>query len=1131
MLMEAAPPLVGRRYLLHEQIGKGGMGEVYRATDRLHNQQVALKRVLTSTDWLETASISNSLDFRVALAQEFKILASLRHPHIISVLDYGFDAENQPFIVMELLENAQTILEAGHNQPLAKRVEMLIQVLQALAYLHRRGILHRDLKPANLLVGTDGKVKMLDFGLSIARGEVSDEDAYTSGTLSYMAPEVIEGRAPSELSDLYAVGTIAYELLTGQHPFNKGNISQMLHDVLQTPPDLQRVVLDPRLEEVLGKLLQKDPADRYQSAAEVLEFYADSTNQQHLLENEATRESFLQAARFVGRDAEIAILNKALSAARQGQGSAWLVGGESGVGKTRLLDETRIHALVDQMLVLRGQATREKTVTYQLWRGPLRWLTLQTDLSDLEASVLKELIPDIETLLERPIPDAPRLDSQATQERLLEVIENIFLRQTQPIVLIMEDLHWVGSASLKVISRLTRHIADFPLVLIGSYRNDERQDLPSELPEMKSLPLERLGEAAIAELSESMLGREGREKQVVELLQRESEGNVFFLVEVVRALAERAGQLQNVAYMTLPSSIFAGGMQQLVERRLSHVPAPALPMLELAAVMGRKLNLALLKHAYPQTDLDGWLTLCSNAAVLDVFDEQWQFAHDKIREGIMAKLSDGQKISLHEQAAQTIESVYGTDPTYTGLLAYHWSNTSNTAKAIAYLDKAGEQSVESYANQEAIHSLTQAAQLDKTPDPTRLLHRETLLGRAYLGAGKLPESRVHLEKALQLLGYALPNQKARLVGSLLVRLGQQIGHRSMGMMRPARSHDKQEKLLDAVRVYEKLSEITFYNGDVPRTIYCSMSTLNLSERAGISPELARAYANMAVVAGLVGMTRLGDVYVKNALNSVDAVKDDFTRARTISRVALYACGLGRWQEAEAWLTEAMQIADKIGDSRQWGESAAVKSNVLHLTARFEDSRLLCIEIANRSARTGDVQHQTWGSNYQAQSVLRMDQWELAYELLVATRQQLKSRPDLLTTRIINNGLLALTQVRRGETKNAHHLAHENLKLIGESRAPNVFSLFEGYIGTAEALLLLAEQDTMMLSEATTAVDYLKRFTHRFPIGQARTWLLTGKLQKLRGENPHEAWQKSLNFARHYQMPYDETLASDALKES
>lgn len=201
-----APPgsLVGHRYVLLDLLGEGGMGQVFRARDRLTGQIVALKRVRFDSSWnseeeelsstqsvgipalrgqslTESLAVRSELPLRLLLAQEFRTLVGLRHPHIISVLDYGFDDEQQPFFTMELLDGASDLLQAGKRLGHRDKLRLLDQTLSALQYLHRRGILHRDLKPRNVLVceAPEGaQVKVLDFGLAVAR-----TDAAPSGVL------------------------------------------------------------------------------------------------------------------------------------------------------------------------------------------------------------------------------------------------------------------------------------------------------------------------------------------------------------------------------------------------------------------------------------------------------------------------------------------------------------------------------------------------------------------------------------------------------------------------------------------------------------------------------------------------------------------------------------------------------------------------------------------------------------------------------------------------------------------------------------------------------------------------------------------------------------------------------------
>ena len=299
------PELVGRLYVIAESLGSGGMGTVYRAWDRLHVRDIALKRVSVAPEELSFASKSNDSDFSLALAREFGTLSSLRHPNIISVLDYGFDDSRQPYFTMELLEDSKEFLEETESLEFEEKIGYIIQVLQALAYLHRRGILHRDLKPANLLI-TDGHVKALDFGLSVVHTNGKDKSSEaTAGTVPYMAPEQLQGAPASQTTDLYAVGMIAYELLAGRYPFDQATIAALMSDIVTKDPDLSALKVPNDVAGVIARLLTKSPGDRYSDSLHVIDELSIASGLPVPEETAELRESFLGAARFVGRDQEM----------------------------------------------------------------------------------------------------------------------------------------------------------------------------------------------------------------------------------------------------------------------------------------------------------------------------------------------------------------------------------------------------------------------------------------------------------------------------------------------------------------------------------------------------------------------------------------------------------------------------------------------------------------------------------------------------------------------------------------------------------------------------------------------------------------------------------------------------------
>lgn len=699
---------INGRYTLHDPLGKGGMGIVHRATDRLTGNTVALKQVFLPVKALFFASrpvSDGTRKLRLALAHEFQTLASMRHPNIISVLDYGFDEAGQPFFTMDYLEDAQTILAAAGSCSVSEKIELLIQNLEALAYLHRRGILHRDIKPENVLV-VENQVRVLDFGLAVSKEQATE----SVGSWFYMAPEIWLGEPATEASDLYSLGVLAYQMLAGVHPFDI-YAPDLIDEILEGEPNWGKMGVGEELTAVIRLLLAKKPTERYQSANEAIQAFNAAWGQLPPSETAAIRESYLQAAKFVGREAEITQLMGALALAEQGKGSAWLIGGESGVGKSRLLNELRIRALVQGVLVFSGNVAPDGVgVAYQLWRDIMRQLVVTLHVADETAAVLRPLIPDVGQLLQRSLPKLPVLEGQAAQRRLHQAILSLFQQQKRPLLLLLEDLQWINE-SIVVLQLLAAAAGKLPLVIIASYRSDERPKLPEELPSMQLVTLGRLAAPEMVALSQAMLGTEGLTDDMLRLLQQETEGNTFFLVEIVRFLAEEAGRLDAIGTRQLPQQLFPQGIQALVQRRLGQVPAWARKLLTAAAVAGRQIDVRLLRQFAPPFDIESWLHACAAVAVLEVMHGEWQFAHDKLREGVLWSLVATERQDLHRQVAEALEDVYPDDPVQAAVLAYHWQQAGAEAKERDYAEAAGVYAEQQYANEEALRFYERAIAL------------------------------------------------------------------------------------------------------------------------------------------------------------------------------------------------------------------------------------------------------------------------------------------------------------------------------------------------------------------------------------------------------------------------------------
>ncbi len=1131
MLTSVAIPVISKRYILQEQLGSGGMGSVYRALDRLTGQPVALKQVLSPTEY-DAIRMDDSLDFRLALAQEFKILASLRHPNIISVIDYGFDEQHRPFYTMDLVENAQTILQAGQNQPLQAKIELLVQTLRALAYLHRRGILHRDLKPANILVA-DNQLKVLDFGLSTTR---NDDSTSTSGTVAYMAPEMLRGDPTSEAADFYAVGVIAYELLAGQHPFDTSNITKLMEQILTGTPNMQplhdAVDGNEKLPAAIGLLLSTHPEDRFGSAEAIIEVLGTATGQEFARETAATRESFLQAAQFVGRETEFKHLSDSLDLAISGKGTSWLIGGESGVGKSRLLDELRTLALVHGAVVLRGQAIGEGSRTYQVWRDVLRSLCLLSDLTPLEASVLRPLVPDIATLTDMQVPDVPELDADATQDRLFSIIEEIFRRQQQPLLVILEDLHWSHGESIALFVRLASHIKDLPVLIVGSYRSDEAPTLPAQLPDVQLMKLNRLSEESIAALSESMLGEAGRQQQVVDWLHRETEGNVFFLVEVVRAVAEEVGQLDRIGSVTLPNQIFAGGIARIIERRLRQVPTGAYPLLQLAAVLGRELEPDVLHSADQATDITQWLVTCAESAVIEIQNERWSFAHDKLREALVTDLSLDQRRDLHRTAALAIEAAYPNAEEQAERLVYYWNIAGDTTKESHYAGMAGLAAMKVGAYRHAQVLLERALTLSTAPqDESQRLQLgrwETQLADAYLAMGRLDDCMLHTNKAIHILDHPMPGSKLALAASIpwqAVNMWIARFRRVPAVRRPA--------MFESTEGLKRVVKVSIASTNLLTGLYGVLRLIGIAARVEALAELAMGQAFLATIAGyahLKFIAQFSESQVKRALPFM--AENTQERGAVLSLMGLYYLVNTRWAEMERTLKEAIEVHRYVGDRANMSIAILFLASGYFQQGQFTEGSALCREIMD--GKFGNAMLETGALGGLAlQSMLADEPTEVAEEFITqAASLKTTIGQTSASTEQLYWGALTRLHLTRGDLPAAREAAASTLKLLSASRFWPVIArdAFRGIIEVSLADFEAAPQRSAerlrYAVEVRQRLQLLRRFAHACPIGQPYVWLYQGRYEWLLGHKNKAlaAWRKSLVISQHLKAPYEQGLA-------
>jgi eukaryotic-like serine/threonine-protein kinase len=264
--MRMVGEVIGDRYELEELVGSGGMSSVFRAHDRLLERKVALK-VLHE-------QYTRDEDYVERFRREARSVASLSHPNIVTVIDRG-EHEGRQYIVFEYVdgENLKHRIDREGALPVRDAVELVLQIGRALQFAHQNGLVHRDVKPQNVLLNGDGRPKITDFGiarsLDVQRGMT--QTGAVLGTSDYIAPEQAQGEHVDDKTDMYSLGVVLYELLSGETPFTGENfVAVAMQHINNPPPNIQdrRGDVSPRLAYAIDRALAKDPGDRWASMAE-----------------------------------------------------------------------------------------------------------------------------------------------------------------------------------------------------------------------------------------------------------------------------------------------------------------------------------------------------------------------------------------------------------------------------------------------------------------------------------------------------------------------------------------------------------------------------------------------------------------------------------------------------------------------------------------------------------------------------------------------------------------------------------------------------------------------------------------------------------------------------------------------
>ncbi|MFQ6030122.1 MAG: serine/threonine-protein kinase PknK, partial [Dehalococcoidia bacterium] len=757
--------------------------KVYLAHDSLLDRDVAF--ALIKTEGLDEVS-------RTRITREAQAMGRLgSHPHIVTVFDLG-EHEGQPYMVTELMGggDVEGVIEhaADHRLPLEQAVSIANETCRGLEFAHSRGIVHRDLKPGNVWLTGDGIAKIGDFGLAVAidRSRLTSEGMMV-GTVSYMPPEQAMGGEVTPKADLYSLGAMLYEMVTGRPPFLGDDSVAIIGQHINTPPvaPTWHCPECPRpLEALILRLLAKDPAERPESATDVLaaleaiDLAAPVANPAPTVDEAHALDS-LAGGVFVGRQREMGELKAALEDALSGRGRLVTLVGEPGIGKTRTAQELATYAGLRGGQVLWGRCYEEQGMPpYWPWVQAIRSYVREHDPEQLRSEMgagaadIAEVVSDVKERLPGLSPP-PQLDSpEQARFRLFDSI-TAFLKsasQKQPLVLALDDLHWADQPSLLLLQFTARELGGSRLLVVGTYRDVDLSRQHPLAETLAELTRERLFQRVLLRgLTQEDMGRFievatgiSPPPGLAQAVHTQTEGNPLFVTEVVRLLvqegeltSERTGDRDSWT-VRIPE-----GVREVIGRRLNRLSQRCNDTLTVASVIGREFSLDQLLPVVEDLSEDRVLEVLEEALSARVIEElprmvgRYQFTHALIQETLVGELTTTRRVRLHGRIAESLENLYGANvEAHAAELAHHFSEAQTvlgTEKLIHYSLLAGERALGTYAHEEAL-SHFQRAVAEKEGQPMDAETASLLfgLGRAQLatlGRHQLLEAMGNLDRA------------------------------------------------------------------------------------------------------------------------------------------------------------------------------------------------------------------------------------------------------------------------------------------------------------------------------------------------------------------------------------------------
>ncbi|MBN1898866.1 MAG: protein kinase, partial [Spirochaetes bacterium] len=787
--------IVAERYEILEKTGEGGMSLVFKARDKEKKTNVAIK-------FLKPGVTSSYIEDRIRFKKEVEVVSKFNHPNIVKIFSAG-EYKQIPFIVMELLEGESLYDILSRSRVFTTRETVIIikQILDALSYVHFRGVIHRDLKPANVMIMANKNVKLLDFGIALVKelSEIKKEEEVL-GTFGYMSPEAtgIVNKPVDERSDLYSLGILFYRLVTGDLPFKGKRTSEILHkQVAMTPqrPGELNKDLSKEMDNVIMKLLEKEPDLRYQSSVGLIsDLDRILKGEKGFIIGEKDQKTKLTyRVRLIGRQREYNQITSLFDKAMGGCGSVCLIGGEAGIGKSRLVEELRALVYEHKGCFFVGKCfDQENKVPYQPFKDILdQYLRkikhfcdkdIQEEAKRLK-SELREQIGEIVKLnsnmtnLLGELPDLVKLDAVEKENvRFRMACAKFFsvLSKDKGVVLFLDDLQWADEGSLNLLGEILKIVDRSHVLILGTYRNnevDERHSLlrikkfgiENQLP-LITIDLQLFNYERMRKLVSEVLGEnEKKAEKLTRYIINKTKGNTFFAITLLRELVERNALVWEKGYWRenweqIEKLKVSANIVDMLLLRLKELPEKVDILLRIGSIIGKEFDIDLLYDLLGEEE-EIVVELIDEAIEKQLLERSTEkgkvvFIHDRIKEAFYAKMGSKERIKYHFKVARVFEEKY-RDRIDSVIfdLAHHFIEGKDKEKGLKYGLPAAHKAKENYANREAINYYSYVKKILREKGEKDKLYIQVLegLGDVCRLEGRYPEALENFKQLASLI--------------------------------------------------------------------------------------------------------------------------------------------------------------------------------------------------------------------------------------------------------------------------------------------------------------------------------------------------------------------------------------------